>query len=45
MDAIITLFVELTNEIFWDGYAEQLSAENPAKFKAELTDFSQTYTF
>lgn len=41
---MITLFIELTNQIFWDGYAEQLSAENPKKFKAEYEDFLTTYT-
>lgn len=45
MDTIITLFIELTNQIFWEGYAEQLATENPAKFKAELNDFSLNYTY
>jgi hypothetical protein len=40
MDSIITLFIELTDQIFWEGYAHQLSAENPAQFRAELQDFS-----
>nr|WP_283770000.1 hypothetical protein [Mucilaginibacter sp. Bleaf8] len=42
MDAIITLFIELTNQIFWEGYAEQLSASDPKKFKRELADFTDS---
>ena len=42
---IITLFIELTDQIFWEGYAQQLAAENPAKFKAEIKDFSLNYTY
>jgi len=45
MNANIDLFIELTNSIYWEGYAEQLSRENPARFKMELTDFYNTYTF
>jgi hypothetical protein len=36
-------FIELTNQIFWDGYAETLAQENPAKFQMELTDFLNIY--
>lgn len=25
-------FIELTNQIFWEGYAEQLAQEDPAQF-------------
>ena len=38
-------FRELTNQIFWEGYAEQLSQENPARFQFELDDFMNTYQF
>lgn len=37
------LFIELTNQIFWDGYAEQLAKENPAVFQFELNEFSNAY--
>jgi hypothetical protein len=37
------LFIELTNQIFWDGYAEQLAKENPAVFQFELSEFSNAY--
>lgn len=36
-------FIELTNQIFWEGYAEQLAIENPARFQQELTDFFNLY--
>ncbi len=36
-------FIELTNQIFWDGYAEQLASENPARFQQELNEFFNTY--
>lgn len=38
-------FVELTNQIFWQGYAEQLAQENPAQFQMELSDFLNTYQY
>jgi hypothetical protein len=43
MDTIIDLFIELTNQIFWDGYAKQLSIDNPKQFKHELNDFLTNY--
>ena len=33
------LFIELTNQIFWEGYAENLALENPAVFQMEFTEF------
>jgi hypothetical protein len=36
-------FIELTNQIFWEGYAEQLAQENPIRFQLELNDFLNTY--
>jgi len=36
-------FIELTNQIFWEGYAEQLAQENPERFRLELNDFLNTY--
>ena len=38
-------FIELTNQIFWEGYAETLALENPARFQFELSDFLNTYQF
>ncbi len=37
------LFIELTNQIFWEGYAEQLAIDNPAAFNIELADFINSY--
>jgi len=38
-------FIELTNQIFWEGYAETLAKENPTRFQLELSDFMNTYQF
>jgi hypothetical protein len=40
---MIEIFIELTNQIFWEGYAEQLAQENPAAFQMELAEFSNFY--
>jgi hypothetical protein len=37
------LFIELTNQLFWEGYAEQLATENPRIFKVEYQDFLNNY--
>jgi hypothetical protein len=37
------LFIELTNQIFWEGYAEQLAKDNPALFQIELAEFADCY--
>jgi hypothetical protein len=39
------LFIELMNQIFWEGYAEQLAQDNPAVFQQNLNDFMNNYTF
>ena len=36
-------FIELTDQIFWEGYAEQLAKDSPAQFQTELSDFMNTY--
>jgi hypothetical protein len=41
--AILEIFIELTNQIFWEGYAEQLAKDNPAAFQMELTEFMKAY--
>ena len=40
---MIEIFIELTNQIFWVGYAEQLAKSNPAQFQLELADFMDCY--
>ncbi len=37
------LFIELTNQIFWEGYAEQLAKDDPERFNFEYRDFLQNY--
>lgn len=38
-------FIELTNQIFWDGYAEQLAKEDPLRFQFEFNEFMNAYQF
>ncbi|WP_261381133.1 MULTISPECIES: hypothetical protein [Mucilaginibacter] len=38
-------FIELTDQLFWEGYAEQLAQENPAQFQMEFSDFLNTYQY
>jgi hypothetical protein len=40
---MLELFIELTNQIFWTGYAEQLAKEQPAVFQMELAEFMNRY--
>ena len=36
-------FIELTDQIFWEGYAEQLANDDPVRFQIELNEFLNTY--
>ena len=36
-------FIELTNQIFWEGYAELLAKENPVRFQFEFIEFLNAY--
>ncbi|WP_255484724.1 hypothetical protein HDF18_08250 [Mucilaginibacter sp. X5P1] len=38
-------FIELTNQIFWEGYAEQLAKESPGRFQFEYNEFMNAYQF
>ena len=40
---MLELFIELTDQIFWDGYAQQLAAESSASFQLEFNDFMDNY--
>jgi hypothetical protein len=40
---MLEIFIELTNQIFWQGYAEQLATDNPAAFQMELLEFINCY--
>jgi hypothetical protein len=37
------LFIELTNQIFWEGYAEQMAVENPAVFQFDYNEFMKAF--
>jgi hypothetical protein len=37
------LFIELTNQIFGDGYAEQMAKDNPLEFQFEFAEFANAY--
>jgi hypothetical protein len=41
--AMLEIFIEITNQLFWEGYAEQLAKENPAGFQLELAQFISDY--
>ena len=38
------LFIELMNQIFWEGYEEQLAQDNPAEFRFEFNELLNAYT-
>ncbi|MDB5158714.1 MAG: hypothetical protein JWR50_3421 [Mucilaginibacter sp.] len=39
------LFVELTDQLFYEGYAEQLAKADPSAFQIEFNDFLNTYSY
>ena len=40
---MIQLFIELTNQIYWVGYAQELAKSNPALFQFEFNEFLNSY--
>lgn len=40
---MIDLFHEFLDGLFWDGYAEQLAADNPERYTFELNQFLDNY--
>jgi len=40
---MLELFIEMTNQVFWEGYAKQLSNENPELFRIRLRQFRDCY--
>ena len=42
---MIEVFIEVTNQIYWEGYAEQLSEQDPERFLIELNEFLKDYKF
>lgn len=41
---MIEVFIEVTDQLFWQGYTEQLAKENPQVFIMEFNDFLNTYS-
>ncbi len=41
---MLEIFIELTNQIFWEGYAQELAKESPAVFQSEFNDFLNNYS-
>jgi hypothetical protein len=42
---MLEIFIELTDQIFWKGYAQQLATDNPAVFQFEFNEFLNTYHY
>jgi hypothetical protein len=40
---MIQLFIELTDQIYWVGYAQELAKSDPALFQFELNEFMNAY--
>ncbi|MEO6520534.1 MAG: hypothetical protein ABIN91_02580 [Mucilaginibacter sp.] len=40
---MLEVFIEITNQLFWEGYAEKMAQENPALFKFEFDEFITNY--
>ena len=44
-NAMYELFIELTDQLFYEGYAEQLVQTDPQAFNIEFNDFLNTYSY
>lgn len=42
-DDLYTVFLSFLDSIFYDGYAEQLAAENPEAFSQEWQEFADNH--
>jgi len=42
---MLEIFIELTNQIYWVGYAQELAKDNPALFQFEFNEFINTYDY
>jgi hypothetical protein len=40
---MLELFIELTNQLYWEDYAQQLANDNPAGFQFEFNEFVNSY--
>lgn len=43
--AMYELFVELTDQLFYEGYAEQLAQTDPQALQTEFNDFLNAYSY
>lgn len=44
-NAMYELFVELTDQLFYEGYAEQLAHSDRQAFTIEINGFLNTYSY
>jgi len=42
---MIEVFIELTDQIFWQGYAAQMAEIDPQRFQTEFNEFLTLYKF
>jgi hypothetical protein len=40
---MLDLFIDVTNKVFWEGYANQLSIDNPDMFCERFKQFTEWY--
>ncbi|XHR95570.1 hypothetical protein ACFJIV_02360 [Mucilaginibacter sp. UC70_90] len=40
---MLEIFIELTDQLYWKGYAQQLAIDNPVAFQFELAEFMDCY--
>lgn len=43
MNALILLFIEINDSLFYPGYTEEMAAENPDWFSFEYNQFLENY--
>ena len=43
MDTNIEIFISITDGLFWEGYTQQLSKDNPERFTYEYQEFLNAY--
>ena len=42
---MIEVFIEVTDQIYWEGYAAHLSEQEPERFLIEFNEFLKHYKF
>lgn len=42
---MIEVFIEVTDQIFWEGYTERLSEQDPERFLFDFNEFLNQYKF